>query len=550
MTEAQATAPEGSGALHIGSLQKLCRVWGYVKYTHPAFLFGQKDWDTELLALIPDIRAAQSQTKANDILYHWFNSLGPIDYSSTFIDKAWTDAPEQSKLMLADVSWISDQNDLGEQLSAALSRLKEVPVTNRAKAAVQFDGVGGCVFTNEKTYAHIDYSDVSYRLLGLFRLWNALEYYYPYRDILDRDWRMPLRELIPAMLNGDSEASYDRMLAMLLAELHDAHAATSSLDALLLVETGSYAAPVHIAKADGVLVVERVAEEGGDGCPLMPGDVLLRLNGVTMDAVIDRLKQIVSLPDNDKLLNQLGVWLLRSPQREMEITVRRNNTEQSFVVKGVYEGFFSSWSPAEGSHRLLDNNIGLINPSGLAKGELAQLMEKFSDTRGLIVDLRQYPKSYPGQRLDSALADYLLDTPTPFVMWSYPSKTVPGAFLLRTPERSGGGLSSYRYPAPVVLLMNEQTQSHAEYCVMALRTGRNVVVMGENSIGADGNVAYLPLPDGDLASFTGLGIYTPDGGQTQRVGLSPDIDAHRTILGVREGRDELMEAAIRYLLEH
>lgn len=282
----------------------------------------------------------------------------------------------------------------------------------------------------------------------------------------------------------------------------------------------------------------------------MPGDVLLRLNGVTMDAVIDRLKQIISIPDNEKLLNQLGVWLLRSPKREMEITVRRNGTEQSFTVQGVYEGFFSAWRSAEDSHRLLDNHIGLINPSALAKGELAQIMKKFSDTGGLIVDLRQYPKSYPGERLDSALADYLVDTPAPFVMLSYPSKTMPGAFFLHTSGTSGGGHGSYRYSSPVVLLMNEQTQSHAEYCVMALRAGHNVVVMGENSIGADGNVAYLPLPDGEFACFTGLGIYTSEGRQTQRVGLSPDIDVHRTILGVRERRDELMEAAIRYLLEH
>jgi hypothetical protein len=34
-------------------LEKLCLVWGYVKYHHSAFLLGQKDWDEELLNLIP-----------------------------------------------------------------------------------------------------------------------------------------------------------------------------------------------------------------------------------------------------------------------------------------------------------------------------------------------------------------------------------------------------------------------------------------------------------------------------------------------------------------
>ena len=50
-------------------------------------------------------------------------------------------------------------------------------------------------------------------------------------------------------------------------------------------------------------------------------------------------------------------------------------------------------------------------------------------------------------------------------------------------------------------------------------------------------------------AFTGLGVFTPEVGQTQRIGLSPDIYVHRTVDGVREGRDELMEAAIEYILD-
>ena len=49
--------------------------------------------------------------------------------------------------------------------------------------------------------------------------------------------------------------------------------------------------------------------------------------------------------------------------------------------------------------------------------------------------------------------------------------------------------------------------------------------------------------------FSGIGVYTPEGGQTQRIGLSPDIYVKRTIAGIREGRDELMEAATAYILD-
>jgi C-terminal processing protease CtpA/Prc len=96
--------------------------------------------------------------------------------------------------------------------------------------------------------------------------------------------------------------------------------------------------------------------------------------------------------------------------------------------------------------------------------------------------------------------------------------------------------------------MNENTQSAGEYYVMALRMGRNVTVIGQNSVGSDGALSAVPLPDGNLMLFSGDGILTPNGGQTQRVGLSPDIRVAPTIQGISEGRDELMEAAVAFLL--
>lgn len=106
------------------------------------------------------------------------------------------------------------------------------------------------------------------------------------------------------------------------------------------------------------------------------------------------------------------------------------------------------------------------------------------------------------------------------------------------------------YTQKVVLLINERTQSRPEFAVMCLRNDPKVTVIGSNSVGADGDVAYIPLPGDLFLCFTAHGIYHPDGGQTQRVGLSPDIEVYPTIQGIREGRDELMEAAVQYLKDN
>ena len=91
--------------------------------------------------------------------------------------------------------------------------------------------------------------------------------------------------------------------------------------------------------------------------------------------------------------------------------------------------------------------------------------------------------------------------------------------------------------------------SNTEYTVMSLSNAENVTVMGEETLGANGNVVHLPLPGNVEILYSSLGIYTPNGDQTQRIGITPDIEIHPTIEGIKEGRDELMEAAVAYIQE-
>ena len=67
----------------VQNLEKLCLVWGYSKYRHPAFYTGEKDWDEELLALIPQVQEAKTDKETNQILYDWFEFLGQADFGET-----------------------------------------------------------------------------------------------------------------------------------------------------------------------------------------------------------------------------------------------------------------------------------------------------------------------------------------------------------------------------------------------------------------------------------------------------------------------------------
>ena len=94
--------------------------------------------------------------------------------------------------------------------------------------------------------------------------------------------------------------------------------------------------------------------------------------------------------------------------------------------------------------------------------------------------------------------------------------------------------------------MNASTQSHAEFTAMCLQTGDNVITMGSQTSGADWNVSQVDLVGGFDTWITGFGVFYPDGRETQRKGVTVDLEVKPTLQGIAEGRDEVLEKAIAY----
>jgi C-terminal processing protease CtpA/Prc len=83
---------------------------------------------------------------------------------------------------------------------------------------------------------------------------------------------------------------------------------------------------------------------------------------------------------------------------------------------------------------------------------------------------------------------------------------------------------------------------------MAFRTAPQAKVVGSTTAGADGNVSQFALPGGLSSMISGIGVFYPDKRPTQRVGIVPDVVVRPTIAGIRAGRDEVLEEALRQIL--
>lgn len=524
-------------------LYTLAKVWGFVKYHHPDILAGDINWDAELFRVMPDVVAADSPRAVSEVLCRW---LEQFPYTA-----ATGESAARQEDTAPDFSWISDREQLGEELCRYLEGLSRLEVTDRRLGYAAFPGksTGETVDFSAEEDLPLQDSDDGVRLLAVFRLWNAFAYYSPNLSLVDGNWDDALRQGIHTMLSAGTRRDYVLALGEMMARTGDAHVVFTEPDLYLYHYYGGYSLPCSCRILDGRAVVNGVAEGETTLCP---GDVITAIDGMAVSDRIAELAAVQPVPRPGKYSQMFCLSLMSAAGTTARVTVERAGVPRTFDVQTL-DRFFLPENPWK-SGLMEDGAIGYIDPATLAEGDVEQLMEDFADTEGIIVDLRQYP-SQPVMYL---LGEYLIPEPRQFAVLTFPEPTRPGSFYPIDDFYSGAGWSKEMglsdrddyplYEGKVVLLMDEFSQSQSEFTIMALRQAPRAVVVGSPSIGADGNVVEIALPGGIRTSFTGLGVYTPDGENTQRAGLEPDILCVPTPEDLRQGRDVLMETAVEQIL--
>jgi hypothetical protein len=158
----------------------------------------------------------------------------------------------------------------------------------------------------------------------------------------------------------------------------------------------------------------------------------------------------------------------------------------------------------------------------------------------IIFDVRNYPQG----TIWALAAKMLTSGQHPFARFTEPDVEYPGTYHWTT-TYLGSSFNSIPYTGQVIILMNEQTQSHAEYTCMGLETLPNVVKVGSQTAGADGNISLFRLSQDLYGGFTTLGTFYPNGDSTQRIGIRPDTLVYPTPEGIRHHRDEVLEKALQ-----
>ena len=521
----------------VKSLKILGLIWGFLKYYHPGIAKGNYNWDYELFRILPKALQAGSAANRDSVLVNWIMGLGKLTTR-----KETKTSPEETK-MAPDLGWIEDTG-LSTELRSLLLDVKNADRTQMHYYVRLHDGAGNPDFKNEEAYASRPYPDTGFRLLALYRYWNIIQYYFPYKNLLDEDWKNVLEEFIPKVLNAKDATEYTLVMLELVGRIRDTHA--FFLSAVLDNYRGLRYTPLELTFVeDKAIVTGYYDEQLGKATGLKVGDVIASVNGITVENIIREELKYRPASNYSTQLRNIATDLLRMRDSVAQIEYVRGKVRQRAAIKTFSTkdiNIYSRKMEKDTCFKRFDGNIAYIHNGFLKIAYLPKIWKALRDTKGLIIDIRNYPGDFP----IFALSNYLMPQNIPFVKFTNGSIMQPGAFTFYNTLSVGKKNKDY-YKGKVIILVNELSQSSAEYHAMAYRVHPNATVIGSTTAGADGNVSYFDLPGGIRTAMSGIGIYYPDGGETQRIGIVPDIVCKPTIEGIQEGRDELMEKAIEII---
>lgn len=541
--------PEDLTAVQIDNLTLLAKVWGFAKYHHPRVVDGSRNWDYDLFRVAPHVLAAPDRAAAAAALVTWLDDLGPIPACSRCAQ------PPSGAYLQPDTGWIRDVASLGAPLSERLVDIHRNRPLSESQRYVSFNaGAGNPNFSRESDYRTMPEVDAGYRLLALFRFWNIIEYWFPYRDIMDEDWDGVLREFIPEMMQPMDADAYRLTLIRLIGRVHDTHANLWS-DLQVRPPTGDAIAPLALRFVEGELVVRAYAHEDGPATGLKRGDVIQSIDGQSVESIVDSVKAYYPASNAATRSRDIARNVTRGTGPVLLEGVGADGPFSTVVERVPVENV---WSWAMNQHdltgapfRMLSDSVAYLKISSAVSQNAADYVAQAGDAAVLVIDCRGYPSEF----LVFALGGHLVAEATPFARFTVGDPGNPGAFLWTDPTVLTP--LQPRFDGKVVILVDETTQSSAEYHAMAFRAAPDAIVVGSTTAGADGNVSPIPLPGGARTMISGIGVFYPDETPTQRIGIVPDLVVRPTIEGIRSGTgvvadghegDEVLHAAISHAL--
>lgn len=440
-------------------------------------------------------------------------------------------------------------------------------------------------------------TDGEVQLRSFERAWELINRRYWDPEFGGLDWPAVREELRPAAARATTNAELRDVLGEMISRLGQSHfgvipapgdtssssddesASECSAELSQRVQeliasdapnSGSATAGFDFRFVEGEALVSHV-DAGGPAQTLgiEPGWALLSVDGQSVEQIasclgsgLERraLEGLVYRVVRELLAGESGETVelrLRSPDAELARNVELERTIPA-DTKSVTFGnlptvdfrFAADTVPlpeSEGEALLIGFNMWMLPVmEPFEQSLIAVTTPKESESvRGVVLDLRGNPGGVAG--LSPGIAGYFLEEKESLGTLKYRSDTLHLRINPRLVTRDGQRIETYR--GPLVILIDQFSASTSEIFAAGMQDLGRAYVIGERSMGAALPAVIEELPNGDFLMHAMADLERPSGERVEGKGVTPDEVVPRTKTGLRAGRDEPLDAALRWIAE-
>jgi len=437
-------------------------------------------------------------------------------------------------------------------MKEAMLAVQENKISSRPKRSAPEATVQ--VGQKDNAYADMNFPSVEYRLLALFRFWNVINNFFPYKNLIGDSWDTVLQRYIPKFEANKDQTEYQLTVREMVTEMRDSHGGARNTNAAA-EKFGSFTVPAFVGYVEEKTVVTKVLDEK---LPIKVGDVVLAIDDEPIEKKREYHARYIASSTPQWLMRLVHFRLLFGPKDSVLKLRVRGSDNQVREVSMPRSTAIMDPKLTEALKRstpvmqVLPGGFSYVDLARLQGGEVDKMFEMIKNTPAVIFDMRGYPNGTawsiaPRLSEKKNVVAALFSRPLLNATDLSDSELAESAnygFAQKIPDRKGDV-----YKGKVVMLINEDAISQSEHTCLFFESATDVTFIGTPTAGANGDVTFMVLPGNVQVSFTGHNVRHADGRQLQRVGIQPTIRVAPTIRGLIDGRDEILERAIKYLGE-
>jgi carboxyl-terminal processing protease len=526
-------------------------IWGLLKYLHPEISKGKLNWDKEFVKIYDKVEKIENTEQFNQELLAWIMSFENTSTKQMFKKTFYNQRNLFRKN--SDFTWI-EKSSFDATLKSKLNEIAENSNFEDYYASIN-KLTNFIEFKNEKGFENFDFKIKSNRILFLASFWNVMIYWNVNIYLTDESWNEVLKDLQVDFINANTEEKFEFAKMKLFSKLNDSHS-NYETDYFFKNVFNRFASFGGKIVNDSLVVINLYSKKDATKDNIKIKDVICKIENKSVKEYFEEKFKNFGSSSNlnySKHQNQY-YWLLSSNKDSLQVQtfnidkkietkyIKLNkledyiNQEKENIITAKPENFYE-----------LNINTGYINLDRISKNELKKAFELFTNKKGIVIDLRNYPTNIN----DDDLSKYLYPEKKIFVKVLSPFKPSIGEYDMQAPLKllnnpfSTGSKNSKYFKGKIVLLVNRRTLSKAEFLGMFIQQSPNCITIGEQTGGAVMNRIQITLSDKTTIDFTGMGAFYPNDIGVQRNGLKLDYEIKESAINFNPNK--YIEEAIKLI---